>query len=284
MPHDVVTTTSSQPGALDDVVLNLVDVQMAYSSGSGARQTEVLAVEDATLQAKRGEFLSLVGPSGCGKSTLLTAIAGLNAATNGIVEVNGQPVKGVRRDVGFIFQRDALLPWRSVLQNVRLPLRFRGVDKYEADERAHSWLSRMGLARFAGRYPHQLSGGQRKRVAIAATMVYEPDLLLMDEPFSALDVQTREIIENDIMEVWQQSQRQTVVFVTHDLEEAIGLSDRVIVMTAGPGRILSEYAVSLPRPRNILEIKFTDAFTRIHKLIWEDLRQEVALANESSAR
>lgn len=237
-----------------------------------------VALDGFSLTAHQGEFIAVVGPSGCGKSTLLAIIAGLATATSGDVLVSGQRVLGVRRDLGFIFQKDALLPWRTALENVALPLKFRGVDRSARRELALGALKRMGLSRFGDRYPHQLSGGQRKRVAIAATLVYEPDVLLMDEPFGALDVQTRDLIENDILRDWEQRGRQTVVFVTHDLEEAIALSDRVIVMTASPGRVLAEYTVTLSRPRDMLQIKVDNRFRELHEKVWQDLKVEVLKA------
>ncbi|OLT18727.1 mannosyltransferase [Pseudonocardia sp. CNS-139] len=237
------------------------------------------ALDGVDLVAGRGEFVSVVGPSGCGKSTLLGLVAGLARQQAGRVEVLGRPVSGVRRDVGFIFQKDALLPWRTALQNVMLPLRFRGVPAGEARERAAAWLARVGLGRFESSYPHQLSGGMRKRVAIAATLVYEPDVLLLDEPFSALDVQTRTLMERDLLGLWAIN-RPTVLFITHDLEEAVGLSDRVLVMSAGPGRIIGNHAISLERPRDLLEIRFDSRFTDLHHAIWEQLRGEVLKAGE----
>lgn len=239
-----------------------------------------LAVDSVDLKADGGEFVSVVGPSGCGKSSLLSILAGLRRPTSGEVIVAGEHVQGVRTDVGYIFQRDALLPWRTARENVALPLKFRGVAKREALERAQEALIGLGLGRFGDRYPNQLSGGQVKRVSIAATLVYEPSLLLMDEPFSALDVQTRDLIENDILAIWTRRSKQTVVFVTHDLEEAIALSDRVVVMTASPGRILADYAVDLPRPRDLMDIKLDPSFSQMYRRIWEDLRIEVMKAAE----
>jgi NitT/TauT family transport system ATP-binding protein len=206
-------------------------------------------------------------------------MSGLRPTTLGEVRNNGQRVAKVRKDVGYVFQHDALLPWRTALENVALPLRFRGTPRKEARERAAEWLARVGLAGFEHAYPHQLSGGMRKRTAVAATLVYEPDLLLMDEPFSALDVQTRYIMENDLLGIWQESDHQTVVFVTHDLEEAIGLADRVVVLTARPGRVLGDYAVTLPRPRNLLKLKFEPGFSELYAAIWSNLEAEVLKAS-----
>lgn len=237
-----------------------------------------VAIHDVNFCANRGEFVSIVGPSGCGKSTILNLVTGLASPAAGSVEVVGRQVSGVRKDVGIIFQKDALLPWRSALDNVALPLRFRGVGKAAARRTAHDWLGRVGLRGFEEHYPSQLSGGMRKRVAIAATMVFEPVILLMDEPFSALDVQTRNIMENDTLALWEQAGGQTVLFITHDLEEAIGLSDRVLVMSSSPGRIIGDYAVGLSRPRNLLEVRFEPGFSELYEKVWGDLRDEVLKA------
>jgi NitT/TauT family transport system ATP-binding protein len=243
------------------------------------KRPPLTALADISVTVPQGQFVSVVGPTGCGKSTMLSAISGLRPPTHGEVRSGGQRVTKVRKDVGFVFQHDSLLPWRTALENVELPMRFRGAGRKEATDRARHWLSRVGLAGFEQWYPHQLSGGMRKRTAIAATMVYEPDLLLMDEPFSALDVQTRNIMENDLLGIWQESGHQTVIFITHDLEEAIGLADRVIVLTARPGRVLGDYVVTLPRPRNLLQLKFEPGFAELYAAIWGDLEAEVLKAN-----
>ena len=236
------------------------------------------ALQDVSFTVGTGQFVALVGPTGCGKSTTLSLISGLERPTSGAVRVNGERVDGVRSDLGFVFQNDALLPWRTAVENVELALKFRGVPRQQARDRAGGWLERVGLRGFEASYAHQLSGGMRKRVSLAATMVYEPSVLLMDEPFSALDVQTRAIMENDLLSVWQQVTHQTVLFVTHDLEEAIGLSDRVIVFTARPARVLGDYTVELPRPRNLLAIKLHPEFIELYRKIWADLEGEVLRA------
>ena len=238
------------------------------------------ALDNVDFTAQQGEFVSIVGPSGCGKSTLLFIISGLISGKADVLQILGEDLTGPgNREVGLVFQRDALLPWRTAAQNVAMPLRFRGMDKKEiADTTAH-WLDRVGLGKFADRYPHQLSGGMRKRVAIATCLAYRPKILLMDEPFSALDAQTRNLMENDLLRLWQETQ-QTVVFVTHDLEEAIGLSDRVVTMTASPGTILSDHTVDLGRPRDLLEVRFEHQFTELHALLWEGLREQVMRANQ----
>jgi NitT/TauT family transport system ATP-binding protein len=261
--------------------LELVNISQVFQPSP--KHPPFTALKNVSFKIPAGQFVALVGPTGCGKSTTLSAISGLQLPTTGEVLIGGERVDGVRRDVGFVFQQDALLPWRTALQNVELALKFRGVGKSESRDRARQWLSRVGLGRFEDSYPHQLSGGMRKRTAIAATLVYEPTVLLMDEPFSALDVQTRNLMENDLLSVWESVGHQTVLFVTHDLEEAIGLSDRVIVLTAGPGQVLGDYMVEMPRPRNLLEVKLDPAFTTMYRKIWADLEVEVLKANEKNA-
>jgi NitT/TauT family transport system ATP-binding protein len=253
--------------------IELRHVSQVFDTSSGP----FLAVHDVSFAAREGEFLSVVGPSGCGKSSLLWIIAGIAKPRSGEVLVLGQPVSGVNRDVGIIIQRDALLPWKTALENVTMPLRFRGMKRRAAAKQAQDWLRRVGLEKFAGSYPHQLSGGMRKRVATAATLCYEPKVLLLDEPFSALDVQTRNLMENDLLEIWTGS-GQTVLFITHDLEEAVGLSDRVIVMTASPGTVLSEHSIQLSRPRDLLEDKLKADFSDAYGRLWGDLRAEVMRA------
>ena len=237
-------------------------------------ESSFTAVRDVSLTVGEGRFVSLVGPSGCGKSTLLGILAGLVPPTAGRVELNGQTVAGVPAGLGYLFQRDALLPWKTVFENVALPLVIRGTPAAEIRERARRWIATVGLAGFERYYPHQLSGGMRKRVSLATTLIYEPAVLLMDEPFAALDIQTRNLMENELLELWAES-RATVVFVTHDLEEAIALSDEVVVLTASPGRVKASYPIGLPRPRNVVEIRFRDDFTRLYEQIWKDLRDEV---------
>jgi NitT/TauT family transport system ATP-binding protein len=262
-----------------DRSLRLEGVTQRYPSTSHA-DTDFVAMRDVSLEIPAGQFVSVVGPTGCGKSTMLSAISGLRPASEGQVRIGDSVVTGIRKDVGFIFQQDALLPWRTALENVELSLRFRGTPRAEARERARDWLARVGLLDFEDRYPHQLSGGMRKRVAVASTLVYEPDILLMDEPFSALDIQTRTLMENDLLHVWEEAGKNTVVFVTHDLEEAIGLSDRILVLTASPGRIRGDYSIDLPRPRDLLEVKMTSEFVELYRAIWKDLEGEVLAANK----
>ncbi|MDB5026681.1 MAG: ssuB4 [Candidatus Eremiobacteraeota bacterium] len=237
-------------------------------------------MRDVELSVAPERFVALVGPSGCGKSTTLSLIAGLDVPTGGTVLVRGKPVAGITDGVGFLFQRDALLPWKTVLDNVRLPLQLRGTGGAEANARVKEWIGRVGLRGFEALFPHQLSGGMRKRVSLAQTLVYEPQILLMDEPFSALDVQTRNLMEGELLNLWQGSGK-TVIFVTHDLEEAIALADEVVVMTSGPARVKARYDVTLPRPRDIEQVRMDPRFTELYSKMWNDLRDEVL---ESYAR
>jgi NitT/TauT family transport system ATP-binding protein len=233
------------------------------------------AVRDTTLVVAPGEFVSVVGPTGCGKSTLLNVAAGLLQPSAGRVRVFGQPLAGINSRAGYLFQQEALMPWRNALANVTAGLEFRGVAKDAALELGDEWLRRVGLGGFGDRYPHQLSGGMRKRVSLAQTLILNPQILLMDEPFSALDVQTRQLMENELLELWS-ADRKSVVFITHDLEEAIALSDRVVVLSAGPEtRPLGEYAIDIPRPRDVAEVRLTPRYLELHALIWHAMKAEV---------
>lgn len=233
------------------------------------------AVEDISFEVEPGQFVAVVGPTGCGKSSLLNVVAGLLSPARGSARTGGTTVHAINRNCGYMFQVDALLPWKTALDNVLLGPLLRGTDKPKAKTLALQWLERVGLAGFEHRYPHQLSGGQRKRVAMAQVLINRPPILLMDEPFSALDVQTRSLMEQELLGLWQELQA-TVLFVTHDLEEAIALSDRVLLLTTGPGSHLKgEYPVELPRPRNVVEARFTPGFTEIYERVWNGLREEV---------
>ncbi len=267
-------------GSRSDVPLLTIDRVSLRYGGAEATPDAPFAVQDFSLDVEAGRFVSIVGPSGCGKSTLLKMVSGLERPTTGSIRVGGTPVTGVRRDVGFVFQTDALLPWKTLRDNVGLALRYRGVDRAEASRRAQGWLDRVGIGALGDRYPHQVSGGQRKRASICATMVYEPGLMLMDEPFSALDVQTRDLIETDVLRVWGELRSQSIIFVTHDLEEAIAMSDRVIVLTRGPGRIKADYTIDLPRGRDVREIRSSPRFIEIYQKIWSDLRVEVLATHD----
>src|SRR4051812_22759793 len=244
--------------------IELAGVSKRFRTPDGSLFT---ALSEIDLVVEPGQFCAVVGPSGCGKSTTLTLVSGLERPSAGTVEVHGTPVSGIGHDVGFVFQADALMPWKSVLENVAAGPIFRGVGKKQARERARDWLRRVGLSQFADHHPHQLSGGMRKRVALAQSLINEPDILMMDEPFSALDVQTRAIMSNELLMLWEQS-RPSVLFVTHDLEEAIALADRVVVMTAGPGTVKEVYDIDLPRPRQVPEIRFDARFIALYEEIW----------------
>jgi NitT/TauT family transport system ATP-binding protein len=241
---------------------------------AGARGSYT-AVKDVTLSIGEGEFVSVVGPTGCGKSTLLNVVAGLLKPSSGQVRVFGEPLAGVNRRAGYMFQSEALMPWRTALDNVTAGLEFRGMATDEARRRGEEWLARVGLAGFGDRYPHQLSGGMRKRTALAQMLILDPPVLLMDEPFSALDIQTRQLMENELLELWS-ANRKSVIFITHDLEEAISLSDRVVVLSAGPAtHPIGEFAIDLPRPRDVQEIRLSPQFIEIHDRIWHSMKEEV---------
>jgi NitT/TauT family transport system ATP-binding protein len=239
------------------------------------RSQRYTAVKDTTLRIAPGEFVSVVGPTGCGKSTLLNVAAGLLSPTQGEVRVFGEKLAGINGRAGYLFQADALMPWRNALQNIVAGLEFRAVPAGEGRARGEEWLKRVGLAGFGDRYPHQLSGGMKKRVSLAQTLILDPEILLMDEPFSALDIQTRQLMENELLELWS-ANRKSVVFITHDLEEAIALSDRVVVLSAGPEtRPIGEYTIDLPRPRDVAEIRLTPRYLELHTEIWHAMKAEV---------
>jgi NitT/TauT family transport system ATP-binding protein len=258
--------------ALDQPALALEHITITFIAEGAARFT---AIRDATLVVRPGEFVSVVGPTGCGKSTLLNVAAGLLAPSAGNVRVFGEPMAGLNRASGYLFQSEALLPWRTALDNVTVGLEFRGIARDEAVRQAEAWLQRVGLRGHGHRYPHQLSGGMRKRVALAQTLILDPQIILMDEPFSALDIQTRQLMENELLELWS-ANRKSVVFITHDLEEAISLSDRVVVLSAGPeSHPIGEFEIDLPRPRDVAEIRLTPRFIELHTKIWQTMKQEV---------
>ncbi len=233
------------------------------------------AVQDVSLKVEAGEFVSVVGPTGCGKSTLLNVAAGLLVPSTGSVSVFGEALNGTNTRAGYMFQAESLMPWRTALQNVMAGLEFRGVPLEQARAQGEDWLRRVGLGGFGDRYPHQLSGGMRKRTSLAQTLALDPDIILMDEPFSALDIQTRQLMENEVLELWA-AKKKAVLFITHDLDEAIAMSDRVVVLSAGPGsRPIGEFHIDLPRPRDVAEIKTTPRFIELHSAIWAVLREEV---------
>lgn len=250
----------------------LHDVTITFHLGKGTSYT---AVSEATLSVADGEFVAIVGPTGCGKSTLLNVAAGLLAPSSGSADIFGAPLSDLNKQAGYLFQADSLFPWKTALQNVAIGLETAGVASGEARGRAQDWLRRVGLGGFAARYPHMLSGGQRKRVGLAQVLIRDPKILLMDEPFGPLDAQTRQIMGNLLLDLWS-ADRKAVLFVTHDLEEAIALSDRVVIMSAGPAaRIIGDWRVPLARPRDISEVKLDKSFHDLHREIWTVLKDEV---------
>jgi NitT/TauT family transport system ATP-binding protein len=251
--------------------IELINVSRRFLTPDGKSMT---ALRDFNMTVERGEFVAVVGPTGCGKSTTLNLVTGLANPSAGQVRVMGAPVNGIHPGIGFVFQTDALFPWQSVLDNVMAGPLYRGIGKAEAREKARAWLARVNLSGHETKYPHQLSGGMRKRVALAQTFINEPQILLMDEPFSALDVQTRVLMHDELLSLWSQS-KASVVFVTHDLEEAIALADKVYVLTAGPATVKSIYPIHMPRPRVASEIRYDPRFIEISRTIWNDLRDEV---------
>jgi NitT/TauT family transport system ATP-binding protein len=256
----------------DQAAVELQDVSLSYGGFT--------AIRDISFSVPPGAFTALVGPTGCGKSSVLNLAAGLLAPSTGAVMAEGKPIEGVNRSAAYMFQQDALLPWKTVIDNVVLGPVLRGRPRPEAVAEAREWVARVGLKGFELRYPHQLSGGQRKRVAMAQALINRLPILLMDEPFSALDVQTRSLMEEELLALWQDLGA-TVLFVTHDLEEAIALSDRVILFTAGPAaRIKGVFPVDLPRPRKVVEARFMPGFVEIYERVWRDLRDEVMASYE----
>lgn len=251
--------------------IELINVSRRFLTPDGKSMT---AIRDFNMTVDPGEFVAVVGPTGCGKSTTLNLVTGLARPSSGEVRVMGGPVTGIDPRIGFVFQTDALFPWRSVLDNVMAGPLFRGKPRAEAEQQARVWLDRVNLSGHEGKYPHQLSGGMRKRVSLAQTFINGPQILLMDEPFSALDVQTRVLMHEELLRLWSDA-KASVVFVTHDLEEAVALADKVYVLTAGPATVKSVYPVHLPRPRVVSEIRYDKAFIELSRTIWDDLRDEV---------
>lgn len=254
--------------------IELQDVACTFISkdAPGQRYT---AVENVSLTVGAGEFVSVVGPTGCGKSTLLNVAAGLLTPSKGSVRIFGEPLTDINARAGYMFQTESLMPWRTALDNVLAGLQFRGVPDAEARQQADDWLRRVGLGGFGDRYPHQMSGGMRKRASLAQTLVLDPDIILMDEPFSALDIQTRQLMENEVLELWQ-SKKKAVLFITHDLDEAIAMSDRVVVLSAGPAsHPIGEFHIDIERPRDVAEVKATPRFMELHAAIWSVMREEV---------
>jgi NitT/TauT family transport system ATP-binding protein len=259
--------------------VSLADVTITFRLADGGSYT---AVQNASLDVADGEFVAIVGPTGCGKSTLLNVTAGLFPPSVGEARIFGANLAGLNRQSGYLFQSEALFPWKTAIENVAIGLETAGTPRAQARERAQAWLTRVGLAHFGPRYPHMLSGGQRKRVGLAQVLIRDPKILLMDEPFGPLDAQTRQIMGNLLLDLWS-ADRKAVMFVTHDLEEAIALSDRVVIMSAGPAaRIIGNWKVELPRPRDISEVKLDPGFHKLHRDIWQTLKSEVLRGYEQT--
>jgi len=288
--------------------LELTGIACTFASRDAA-DPPYTAVRDVDLMVAVGEFVSVVGPTGCGKSTLLNVAAGLLAPSSGSVRVFGEPLAGINRRAGYMFQAESLMPWRTARANVMAGLQFRGMAHGDAVVQADGWLQRVGLAGFGDRYPHQLSGGMRKRTSLAQTLALDPDIILMDEPFSALDIQTRQLMENEVLALWSGDERRAapgspraadgataaqppggkgrkaVLFITHDLDEAIAMSDRVVVMSAGPAsRPIGEFAIDLSRPRDVAEVRVAPRFVDLHRAIWHVLRDEVLRGYQQQLR
>lgn len=244
-------------------IIEVSKLNKTFSAG----RAEVQALADVSFTVEPGQFVTLVGPSGCGKSTLLQIMAGLTGPTSGEVRIEGEPIRApMPEKIGMVFQDPTLLPWSTALANVEFPLDLRGVDRATRRERCMALLDLVGLREFADHYPHELSGGMRQRVAIARGLAQDPRLILMDEPFAALDEQTRTRMGHDLLDIWEKT-RKTVFFITHSLAEAIYLSDVVLVMSNRPGRILDTIPIDLPRPRE-LDIIGSEAFGRLRNRIW----------------
>ncbi|MEN6349424.1 MAG: ABC transporter ATP-binding protein [Syntrophomonas sp.] len=258
------------------VKISLNNISVSFTSNNGHK---VLAVNKVSLDVREQEFVALIGPSGCGKSTILNVMSGLIVADSGQVFIDGEENTGVSRKIGYMSQIDSLLPWATVIDNVALGLELRGVPKKKRRAMAAELITRTGLAGFEYSYPHELSGGMKKRVTITRVLAIDPEILFMDEPFGPLDAFTKEMLQDDILKIWDETQK-TIVYVTHDLGEAITLADRVVLIGSRPGEVKAEYEINLPRPRNVMDIKFEPGFVDIERTIWRDLKKEVIKAKE----
>jgi NitT/TauT family transport system ATP-binding protein len=241
-----------------------------------ARGKRVLAVEKVDLTIEEGEFVTVVGPSGCGKSTLLNLCVGLLRASSGQILFRGIPIDGICTKIGYVTQKDNLLPWRTLVENVQIGLEIRGVEEKTRRRSAEEWIERVGLKGFEEHYPHELSGGMRQRANIIRTLIYDPELILMDEPFGPLDAQTRIVLQDQLLKLWLTT-RKTIIFITHDLIEAITLADRVVLMSSRPGKIKSIETINIPRPRDVFKIHEDARFRSAYEKLWQQLRPEVTL-------
>ncbi len=240
------------------------------------RGKRVLALDSVDLAVNQGEFVTIVGPSGCGKSTLLNLIVGLVRSSSGRILFRGDLIDGISTKIGYVTQKDNLLPWRTLIEDVEIALEIRGMAVNERRRRAEELIGRVGLSSFEDHYPHELSGGMRQRANIIRTLIYDPDLILMDEPFGPLDAQTRIVLQDQLLKLWLESKK-TIVFITHDLLEAIALADRVVLMSSRPGKIKSIETISIPRPRDVFQIHESSEFRAAYERLWQQLRPEVTL-------
>ena len=278
MNAEPLNPAPARSAAADAIEFRNVAVAFALPNGSPYQ-----AVAATSLSVGAREFVAIVGPTGCGKSTLLNVAAGLLVPSAGDTFILGAPLTGLNQSAGYLLQQDALMPWKSARDNVAIGLEVAGTPRREALQRAQLWLKNVGLAAFSDRYPHQLSGGQKKRVGLAQVLIRDPKILLMDEPFGPLDAQTRQIMGNLLLELWA-ADRKAVLFITHDLEEAIALADRVLIMSAGPeAKVIGDYRIDLGRPRDASEIRLLPRFHALHKAIWTELRDEVLKAYAGAA-
>lgn len=263
-------TTAAPANPINDAILTVNDVVVRFDTQEGP----ITAVDNVSFSVKQGEFLSIIGPSGCGKSTVFNVIGGLLSNHHGIVSVAGETINGPHQSIGMVFQEESTFPWRNVTDNVAFPLELTGMAKAERIERAHHFIALVGLDGFENRYPGELSGGMRQRVSLARTLASEPKILLMDEPFAALDEQTRLLLGDKVLQI-QQQLKQTTLLITHNITEAVQMSDRILVMTYRPGKVKRIVEIDLPRPRTS-EIVGSEAFGRYVAQIWSDLREEAS--------
>jgi NitT/TauT family transport system ATP-binding protein len=254
--------------------------EFAIRGENGGPSRSFTALDDITLDVKSGEFLALVGPSGCGKSTLLDLLGGLEAPTSGRILLDERPIEGPARDRGIVFQQYALFPWRTAVQNVEFGLDIAGLKSKARREKALHYLDLVGLSAFANRYPHELSGGMKQRVAIARSLAYDPEVLMMDEPFAALDAQTRETLQGELLRIWRRTGK-TIVFITHGIDEAVVLGQRVAIMTSRPGRIKQIIEVPEVLRSETEDVRSLPAFGAVRHEVWTLLRDEVLKAQQS---
>ncbi len=254
-------------------LLSIEGVRKEYFS----RGKRVVALDSVDLDVPEGEFVTIVGPSGCGKSTLLNLIVGLLRSSGGRIVFRGSAIDGICTQIGYVTQKDNLFPWRTLVENVEIALEIRGIDKNSRGRQAEELIERVGLRGFEEHYPHELSGGMRQRANIIRTLIYDPELILMDEPFGPLDAQTRLVLQDQLLNLWSTTKK-TIIFITHDLIEAITLADRVVLMSSRPGRIKSIEQVGIARPRDVFKIHESEQFRAVYEKLWRELRPEVKLA------